>query len=182
MDNTSADTWYIADSNEHMYSFVVTNNSIKLYVDWGLEYTMSGTLWSYANAQLSLWNRFYNMNEWLKWTMREVILENATWTDAEVEALAQEYGFTPSEPEPQTETCHICWGTGEEECNMCGWTWQEMCPTCQWMWQIWNPEDPESRTECPDCNGSWFISCWICNWTWMMTCSNCGWTWEEPWE
>ena len=89
----STATWISPSTWEHLYSFVVQNNQMKFYIDGVLKYTKSGTVWSYTDAQLSLWNRFYNMNEWLRWTMREVILESSYRTDAEVLALAQQFGF-----------------------------------------------------------------------------------------
>lgn len=147
--------------------------------DWIYTINTNWTFFNiYARSWWDYWEKFYS----------NFIIEDKARTAQEVlayyNATKDNYqSSTPEpEPEPQTEPCHICWGTGEVSCDMCGWTWQEMCPTCSWTWQIWDPEDPESRTECPDCNGGGFISCWNCGWTWMMTCSNCGWTWEEPGE
>ena len=86
-------TWISADTNEHLYSWVVQSNQMKFYIDGVLKYTYSANVWSYSWARLSLWNRRYNTNEWLKWTMREVILESKYRTDAEVLALAKQFWF-----------------------------------------------------------------------------------------
>lgn len=86
-------TWILADTNEHLYSWVVQSNQMKFYIDWVLKYTYSANVWSYSWAKLSLWNRWYNTNEWLKGTMREVILESTYRTDAEVLALAKQFWF-----------------------------------------------------------------------------------------
>lgn len=86
-------TGIASDTNEHLYSWVVQSNSMKFYIDGVLKYTYNQNVGSYANPKISFWNRWYNMNEWLKWTMREVIMESSYRTDAEVLALAQQYGF-----------------------------------------------------------------------------------------
>lgn len=189
------DAWSTIDvsiSNDDIWRwnyFTLVNSS-----SWKYMYKNWVPIGSWTWSSRPRWNRPNNYqenmvilnartpNERLKWWLRELIFENKCWT---VDEIADYYNQTKDQyqsSEPQTEPCHICWGTGEEECNICGWTWQEMCPNCWWTGQIWDPEDPESRTPCPDCDGGGFISCWNCGWTWTMTCSNCGWTWVEPWE
>lgn len=168
------------DWNENHWAITWTWNVWTVYFNWTQvkQATINNSI-NTSNTNLALWAR-YSLNSWYyTWTIREFIVEDKVWSTQEV---SDYYNTIESlEPlEPQTEPCTVCEGTGEVECDICGWTWQEMCPTCSWMWQIWDPEDPESRTECPECNGWGFISCWICDWTWMVTCSNCGWTWEEP--
>lgn len=86
-------TWIASDTNEHLYSWVVQSNSMKFYIDGVLKYTYNQNVGSYANSKISFWNRWYSMNEWLKWTMREVIMESSYWTDAKVLELAQVYWF-----------------------------------------------------------------------------------------
>jgi len=82
-----------ADTNEHLYSWVVESTQMKFYIDGVLKYTYVKNVWSYSWAKLSLWNRWYNTNEWLKWTMREVILESSYRTDAEILNLAKQFWF-----------------------------------------------------------------------------------------
>ena len=90
--------WLVdTDTNEHLRSFVVYEDSgytyIRFFIDGvQLDQQVASTHY-YTGAKLSLWNRWYNPNEWLKGTMREVIMESTKWTDAEVLALAQQYGF-----------------------------------------------------------------------------------------
>lgn len=89
---------YPDTTNEHLYSVVIQPNwssqtKMDFYVDWTKIYSQTRNNQFYANAQLSLWNRWYSMNEWLKWTMREVILESSYRTDAEVLALAKQFWF-----------------------------------------------------------------------------------------
>lgn len=89
---------YPDTTNEHLYSVVIqpswsSQTKMDFYVDWTKIYSQTRNNQSYANAQLSIWNRWYNMNEWLNWTMREVILESTYRTDAEVLALAQQFWF-----------------------------------------------------------------------------------------
>lgn len=89
----------VTDTNEHLYSYViqpdwVNNTKMDFYIDGvNKNINLSKSNQSYANAKLSLWNRWYNKNEWLKWTMREVILESTYRTNAEVLALAQQFWF-----------------------------------------------------------------------------------------
>lgn len=182
----------VFQASSWMYSYIKSSQQstttwqwyhIAMWYDWTYSYwylnwqqVWKGTWWWYT------WWWYVRFGHWIDMNVSEYIWESVCWTEQEVLDYYNATKDNYQSSEPQVETCHICWGTGEEECNICGWTWQEMCPTCSWMWQIWDPEDPESRTECPDCNGWGFISCWNCGWTWMVTCSNCGWTWEEPWE
>lgn len=86
--------WITADTNEHLYSWVVQSNQMKFYIDGVLKYTYNAAVWNYYDAKISFWNRWYNPNEWLKWTMREVIAESTYRTDDEVRALAEQFGFS----------------------------------------------------------------------------------------
>ena len=92
------DFWLIdTDTNEHLWSFVVYENSwntyLKCFIDGEYQYQIYTTSNYYSNSYLGLWNRWYSMNEWLKGTMREVIMENKVWTDAEILSLAQQFWF-----------------------------------------------------------------------------------------
>jgi hypothetical protein len=66
---------------------------MKFYIDGVLKYTYNQNVGSYANSKISFWNRYYNMNEWLKWTMREVIMESNYWSDDDVLNLAKQFWF-----------------------------------------------------------------------------------------
>lgn len=86
-------TGYIPDWNEHLYTFVVNTGSIKFYVDGTLQYTWTVSIWNVSSAKFCLWGRDYALDEWLRWTMREVIVESTLRTDAEILELAQVYWF-----------------------------------------------------------------------------------------
>ena len=159
--------WFVNNSTNTVVFTINRDGNCNITCNWT---STNYTAWT---AELNVIQTIMNLSDMNVYGSQNTA--SISWNKIDVEVEYQS-------SEPQTEPCHVCWGTGEEECIMCSWTWQEMCPTCAWAWQIWDPEDPESRTTCPDCDGGGFISCWICDWTWMVTCSNCGWTWEEPWE
>ena len=85
------------DTSEHLWSFVVYKDSstvyLKCFIDGQYKYQISATYNVGSNSYLGLWNRWYNATEWLKGTMREVIMENKVWTDSEVLALAKQFWF-----------------------------------------------------------------------------------------
>ena len=89
--------WLVdTDTSEHLLSFVVYESwytYIKFYIDWVYQVSKVATSSYYANAKISFWNRWYSMNEWLKGTMREVIMENRVWSDSEVLDLAKQFWF-----------------------------------------------------------------------------------------
>lgn len=90
---------YPDTTNEHLYSVVIqpswsTQTQMDFYVDGVNKFTTTKNNQTYSNSKLALWNRWYNMNEWIKsWTMREVILESSYWTADEVLALAKQFWF-----------------------------------------------------------------------------------------
>ena len=86
-------TWITADTNEHLYSFVVSANSMKFYIDGVLKTTYNASVGSVSWATFTLGNRYTSSNEWLRWTMREVIVESTLRTDAEILNLAKQFWF-----------------------------------------------------------------------------------------
>lgn len=98
--NSSArfNVWFItSDTTEHLLSFVVYENNggvyNRYYIDGVYQAQKSASANYYPDSKISFWNRWYNKNEWLRGTMREVILEDKVRTDAEVLALAQQFWF-----------------------------------------------------------------------------------------
>ena len=91
--------WLIdTDTSEHLLSFTVyewwyNTTYINFYIDWVLQSSRSATSSYYTNAKISFWNRWYSANEWLKGTMREVIMENRVWSDSEILDLAKQFWF-----------------------------------------------------------------------------------------
>ena len=74
-----------------------SDGTAKIYINWTLDNTVSWmatpnyTSWN----NLRIWNwrgTYYPIN----WKFKLFIGENRTWSDAEIAALAQEYGFTVS--------------------------------------------------------------------------------------
>lgn len=86
----------IVSNNWVMMAVTRANNwTTKLYINWVLEKTetISSTINYNSWANLQIARRRSWDNEFHQWCFKLFIWENRVWTDAEVAALATEYGF-----------------------------------------------------------------------------------------
>lgn len=85
VNNNVYGTWVLADTNEHLYSVVYANDTVKLYIDGTLKFSKQfWTINPVSWAKLSIGNRWYNPNEWLVWTIREVVIDERVRLDSEI--------------------------------------------------------------------------------------------------
>ena len=85
----SSGTW-------HLMIWVVDWNTKSIYVDGQLNTSATRNTtnsWN-SGAYFSVWYNRSDSPETLTWEIKTIIFENKAWTQAEVEALAQEYWFT----------------------------------------------------------------------------------------
>ena len=75
----SLDTWYL-------YTITTEWTSKKFYLNWTLiNQATSNTTTSTNSVPLTIWNWWYNNHQaYFNWNISNVILENKTWTSAEV--------------------------------------------------------------------------------------------------
>lgn len=85
VNGSTYNTWIWIDGNEHLYSIVYTNDTVKLYIDGILKFSKQfWTINPVSWAKFCIGNRWYNPNEWLVWTIREVVIDEKIRLDSEI--------------------------------------------------------------------------------------------------
>lgn len=90
INSTSYNTNVVADTNENLYSFILTNNLLKFYVNGQLRFSQTiNWVSNVSGARFSIANRRYNPNEWIIGTIKEVLIDSKIWKDTEVSLYYQ---------------------------------------------------------------------------------------------